>query len=125
MTRFLLLLCCGALAACHPAPVIGSLPHVSAGGTIAGMVTTTDSTVPVVNRKVTVVDVGTGATFETTVAANGGYTIKVPEGTYRIEIELHAGEALERRPDNTHINNGDLDPHRNFVIAVKPPGRFT
>ena len=43
----------------------------------------------------------------------------MPEGTYRLEIELHAAEALAKRPEDTQVNNGDLDPGRDFVITVR------
>jgi hypothetical protein len=110
----------GLSAACHPGPVIDTSPKRSVGGTIAGIVTTSDSTVAVPGRKVTAIEVSSGSHYDVTTGANGGYTIKVPEGTYRLEIELRGGEALAKRPEQTHINNGDLDPHRDFVITVRP-----
>jgi hypothetical protein len=106
-------------AACtHPGPVIGGGDMPSVGGTIAGTVSTEDSAVAVPGRKVTVIETANGARFEATTGANGGYTIKVPEGTYRVEIELRNGETLAKRPDDTHINNGDLDAQRDFVITA-------
>jgi hypothetical protein len=59
--------------------------------------------------------------YEITTAADGGYTIKVPEGTYHLELELRPGETLSKRPADTHINNSDLDPRRDFVVTVSPP----
>jgi hypothetical protein len=105
--------------ACHPGPVVefrGKQPPV--GGTIAGMVTPADSTIIVAGRKINVTERTSGSTFETTTASNGGYTLQVPKGTYHIDIELYPGESLSKRPDDTHIVNGDLDPHRDFVIAA-------
>ena len=96
------LLLCGALlvaAACHAdRPIIDPTPRQSVGGTIAGIVTTTDKAVAVTGRKVTATEVAKGTHYESTTAANGGYTIKVPEGTYRIEIELRGSETLAKRP---------------------------
>ena len=116
------LLCSIALmiAGCHPnQPIVDAgSKQPPVGGTVAGVVTATDRLVPLSGRKVTVVDTKTGSHYETTTAANGGYTVKVPEGTYRIDVELRSGEALAKRPDETHVNNGDLDPHRNFVITA-------
>jgi uncharacterized protein YfaS (alpha-2-macroglobulin family) len=83
---------------------------------------TADATVAVPTRKVTVIETTTGSRYDATTAANGGYTIQVPEGTYRIEVELRAGEVLTKQPDPTLVTNGDLDTGRDFVIAVKPPG---
>ena len=106
--------------ACHAdRPVVDRTPKQSVGGTIAGIVTTSDSSVAVPGRKVTVTDVKSGSHFESTTAANGGYTIKVPEGTYRIEVELRGSETLSKKPEQTHINNGDTDSGRDFVIAVR------
>jgi hypothetical protein len=110
----------GLSAACHPGPVIDTTPQRSVGGTIAGIVTTADSTVAVPGRKVTAIEVSSGSRYDATTGANGGYTIKVPEGTYRIEIELHGAETLAKRPEETRINNGDLDPGRDFVITIRP-----
>src|SRR3954464_978438 len=116
-----LLVCCAALAACHPGPVVNTDPN-KVGGTIAGIVKTADASVAVPGRKVSVIDVATGARHDTTTAANGGHTIQVPEGTYRFEIELRAGETLAKQPDQTHINNSDLDAGRDFVIVTKAGG---
>ncbi|HKB11690.1 MAG TPA: carboxypeptidase-like regulatory domain-containing protein [Vicinamibacterales bacterium] len=92
----------------------------SVGGTIAGIVTTADPAVAVVGRKVTAVETANGMRYDTTTASNGGYTIKVPEGTYRIEIELRPGEALAKQPQTTKVNNSDLDSGRDFVITARP-----
>jgi hypothetical protein len=116
---FTLALLIGLTAACHPGPVVETKPN-AAGGTIAGMVSTADSTVAVPGRKVTAIEVSKGTRFDTTTGTNGGYTIKVPEGTYRLEIELRPTETLAKRPDETQVNNGDLDPGRDFVITVRP-----
>jgi len=107
--------------ACHPfrGPVVGGTQQ-QVGGTIAGIVSATGGTVALANRKVTATNTATQAHYEATTAGNGGYTIKVPEGTYRISIELRTGEALSKEPGETHISNGDLDPHRDFVVTVKP-----
>ena len=115
----LLLTCLLSTAACHPGPIVGA-KSVSAGGTIAGLVSTTDSAVAVPGRTVTAINVRTGSRHTATTAGNGGYTIKVPEGTYRLEIELRSGEKLAKKPDDTSVNNGDLDPGRDFTITVGP-----
>jgi hypothetical protein len=109
-----------ASVACHPGPLIGAT-RVEAGGTIAGIVSASGGSVALTGRKVTVTNVATNAKYEVTTATDGGYTIKVPEGTYHIEVELRPGETLSKRPDDTHINNSDLDPRRDFVVTVRPP----
>ena len=106
--------------ACHPGqPVAGGIKQ-PAGGTIAGTVSASDKSVPLTGRKVTLTELTSNAHYDTTTAANGGYTIQVPEGTYRIELELRPGEALEKHPADTHVNRSDLDTGRDFVVTVKP-----
>ena len=100
------------------APVLTTDPGIKAGGTIAGIVRTTDGATALVSRQVTAINVKTGARFQTTTGANGGYTIKVPEtGRYRIEVELRDGEVIAKQPEETDVNNGDLDPSRDFEIT--------
>jgi hypothetical protein len=115
--RFLLTLSLAASVACHPGPVVNTNP-TAAGGTIAGIVTT-NGNAPVTNRKVTAVNTATGARHEATTGANGGYTIQVPEGSYRLELELRPGETIAKDPGEIRINRSDLDAQRNFVIAVR------
>jgi hypothetical protein len=114
-------ICLLLLAACHPGPVIDTGPGQSAsvGGTIAGIVSTATNS-PVSGRKVAAVNTETTARFEATTGANGGYTIKVPEGTYRLEIELRTGESVLKQPAETKVNKSDLDPRRDFVITLRP-----
>src|SRR5262245_26248327 len=107
-----------AVGACHPGPVIGSGGQPTVGRTIAGIVTT-DGNAPVTGRKVTAIDTTTGARFEATTGVDGGYTIKVPQGTYRLEVQLQGTERVAKQPDPTKIEKSDLDPHRNIVITAR------
>jgi Carboxypeptidase regulatory-like domain len=86
------------------------------GGTIAGMVSTSSNDA-VPGRKVTAIDTVKGTKYEATTGVNGGYTMKVPQGTYRLELELREGERVTKQPADTKINNSDLDPKRDFVIT--------
>jgi hypothetical protein len=92
--------------------------RTDAGGTISGIVRASADT-PLPGRKVTVINAESGAKLETSTAANGGYTIKVPRGHYRLEVELRPNESLTTKPDDVHITASDLDAGRNFVIVVK------
>jgi hypothetical protein len=101
-------------------PVITNDPPLNAGGTIAGIVRATGGTAPLPTRVVTAINTETGARVQTTTGANGGYTLKVPEvGRYRLEVELRDGEVVSKGPEETEINNGDLDPGRDFEITLK------
>ena len=109
------------VVACHTErPVVNTTAkQPPVGGTIAGVVKTEDPSVVPPPRKVTAIDVRSGARFDATTGADGGYTIQVPVGTYRVEVELRASEALGKQPAETHVNNGDLDSGRDFVLTVK------
>jgi Carboxypeptidase regulatory-like domain len=120
LTKALLLSTVLAVAACHPGPVL--TPKEAVGGTIAGIVSDAGNS-PVPGRKVTAVDVATGMRYDATTGANGGYTIKVPEGTYRLELELRSSEVVVKQPPETRIQKSDLDPRRDFTISGKPPTR--
>jgi hypothetical protein len=74
---------------------------------------------PLTGRKVTAVNLADGQRIEASTAVNGGYTMKVPMGRYRLEVELRAGETLTEQPGETEIRAGDLDAQRNFVVAAK------
>lgn len=102
------------------APVITTEPALKAGGTIAGIVRSTEGASPLTTRVVTATNIKTGARYQTTTGTNGGYTIKVPDvGRYRLQVELKDGEVVAKGPEETEINNGDLDPGRDFEITVK------
>jgi hypothetical protein len=110
------------LTACHPGPIVNTEPN-KVGGTIAGIVRATDGSIALTTRHITVVNTKTGEKFEGTTGPNGGYTIKVPEGTYHIDVEVRDGEMVSKQPDDTQINNGDLDSGRDFEITVRRAAR--
>jgi hypothetical protein len=68
---------------------------------------------------VTAVNQATGSRYEVSTAINGGYTLKVPAGTYRLDVELREGEAFETRPDAVDVGVGDIDAARDFVLTVR------
>jgi hypothetical protein len=113
-----LLLC---TIACMPrGPVVDTGPKPEGvGGTISGTVRASQGSASLGARKVTAINVDTGARYEASTSASGGYTIKVPRGKYRVEVELRPGETLANAPAETEINVGDIDAQRNFEIAVK------
>jgi hypothetical protein len=110
-----------ATCACMPrGPVLDTGPEPQGvGGTISGVVSASGGTTPLAGRKVTAVDLKTGERHETSTAVNGGYTLKVPQGRYRLEVELREGESLAKSPADTEINASDMDADRDFVVTVK------
>jgi len=116
--RATILLLLTSSVACHPfrGPAIGGTEQ-KVGGTIAGIVSA--GSMALASRKVTVINTATQARYDTTTASNGGYTIKVPEGTYRIELELRPGEAVGKQPADTRIHISDLDARRDFIVTLK------
>jgi hypothetical protein len=90
------------------------------GGTIAGAVLAGDARTPLPSRKVAAIDTMSGARFEASTAANGGYTIKVPVGTYRLEVETRPNEVVVAQPEPTQVNPSDLDTGRDFVLMPRP-----
>jgi hypothetical protein len=112
-----LLIVLGACAARGPVIDRGDKPPERTG-TISGFVRAEGSNAPLSARRVTVIDVKTGAKFETSTAANGGYTVKVPVGRYRLEVEMRSGEALAEAPGELEINISDVDASRNFLIRA-------
>lgn len=105
--------------ACSPGgPVIDTGPRPDVGGSISGIVTANDGATALGARRVTAVNVETGARIDTSTTSTGGYTMRVPRGTYRLEVELRPGETLATQPDSTEVNAGDLDAGRNFAVAV-------
>jgi hypothetical protein len=107
--------------ACMPrGPVLGGSKQQGVGGTISGVVRASGGSGSLSGRKVTATNVATGQRYEASTGSNGGYTIKVPIGRYRMEVELRAGETLAEQPAETEITVSDMDADRDFIITMKP-----
>jgi Carboxypeptidase regulatory-like domain len=109
-------------SSCMPrGPILdtGSKP-ANVGGTISGIVRAAGGT-SLTGRKVTAIELSSGQRFETSTGTNGGYTIKVPVGKYKLEVELREGESLAAQPAETEISASDMDADRDFTITVRSP----
>jgi hypothetical protein len=108
-------------AACRPGtPVIDpSAPPSTISGTVSGTVRD-QGKMGVAGRLVSAIDAQSGQRYELRTDANGHYTIKLPAGKYRMELELLPGESIVRGPEEVDINKSDLDPGRDFEIALTP-----
>ena len=115
------LIVCSAACGVARGPVVGRGENkpTNVGGTISGVVRAAAGGGPLADRRVVAVSVETGQRIEATTASNGGYTIKVPLGHYRLEVELQSGEVITSQPDEVHISTSDIDAGRNFVIGSK------
>jgi hypothetical protein len=105
-------------AGCRPGqPLIDLSEHNKlARGTIGGILQGAGGGDPFQGRRVQAVDLSTGARYSAVTNVTGGFSIEVPPGTYRLEVELREGEAVVKDPGKIHINKSDLDA--NLVVEV-------
>ncbi len=89
-----------------------------AAGTIGGILRAGVGGEPVASRAVTAVSL-TDATarYSATTNVAGGFSIKVPPGKYRLEVDLRDGERIIQSPGTIDINKSDLDANREVVIG--------
>ena len=99
-----------------PAVDLGPKPP-AAQGTITGIVRGPEGAAPVVGRTVEVINTATGERRSVQTASNGGFTLQVPAGKYRLELALRDGETLVKRPGIVDMDRGDIDSHIEFVLG--------
>jgi hypothetical protein len=85
-------------------------------GTIGGIVKNPGGE-PVTGRTVTAVEVATRQRYTAVSTSNGGFSISVPPGEYRLEVELREGERVIQDPGTMRIHRSDLDANRDLVIG--------
>jgi hypothetical protein len=104
-------------AACRPGqPIIDTTPGKNTTpGTIAGNVRT-NADDPLPGRRVQAIDTVTGQRYSAITGVTGGFSIKVPPGKYRLELELRDQETVVRQPGIIDINQSDLDTDLNIVV---------
>jgi hypothetical protein len=115
-----LLACTAVTGACRHAVMVadaGPKPP-PAEGTISGLLQTPGNGAAVVGRKVTVINNADGRRYEVSTNNTGGFTVKVPAGTYRIEVEQQPGEVVTGAPTAQHVGASDIDAR--IVITVGP-----
>ncbi len=107
------------LAACHGGPVVDLSPKpLTADGTISGTVRGPEGTSAIEGRDVAVVNIDTGERQHIATNNAGGFTFKVKPGKYRVELSLHDGETLIKKPDIIHVNRSDVDAHADFIVGA-------
>ena len=107
------------LSGCHGQPVVDTTPKASVGGTIAGIVSS-DANAALANRKVTATNVATGTKYDATTGMNGGYTIKVPVGTYRLEVGSNPHQQLGPGPASRLRDHGQARGLSDAARATSP-----
>ena len=95
---------------------LGPKPPV-AQSTITGIVRGPEGAGAMVGRTVELINVATGEQHTATTASNGGLTIELPHGRYRLELPLRDGEILSKRPGTVDLDRGDIDSHIEFVVS--------
>ena len=113
----LALLLTGACRRGVPVVDLGPKPP-AARGTITGIVRGPEGTSAVIGRTVEIVNTVSGERRTVQTGANGGFTIELPAGKYRLELALKDGETLIKRPDIVDLDKGDIDSHIEFVLSA-------
>jgi hypothetical protein len=90
----------------------------TADGTISGQLQTPGNGAPVVGRTVTAINNADGRRHQVTTNNTGGFTIKVPPGRYRIEVEQQSGEVVSGAPTDQQVGESDVDSQ--LIITVGP-----
>jgi hypothetical protein len=98
------------------APLLG--PDLDgARGTLAGRVEGPEGIAPAEGRLVEAIEVGSGRKFAARTNNTGGYTLLVPAGQYRLEVELREGETIHRQPDPIEIEAGEVVSDAVVILA--------
>lgn len=86
-------------------------------GTITGIVRGPEGAPAIVGRTVEAINTTTGERRSAKTAQNGGFTILVPPGKYRLELTLKDDETIVKRPGVVDMDKGDIDSHIEFVLG--------
>ena len=104
-------------AGCRPGqPIVDTTPGKNTTpGTIAGNLRTNAGD-PLPGREVRAVHATTGQKYSATTGVTGGFSIKVPPGKYRLEVDLREQESVAREPGLIDINQSDLDTDLDIIV---------
>jgi hypothetical protein len=97
-------------------PVINTEHDMATPGTIGGILQGTGGGAPIAGRRVHAVSLRGGGRYSAVSSVTGGFSIQVPPGKYRLEVELQEGEAITKDPGTIDINKSDLDA--NIMVEV-------
>ena len=98
-------------------PILDTSKHDKAAhGTIGGILQAQGGGDALPGRRVEALDVHSSARYTATTNVAGGFSIEVPPGQYRLQVELRDGEGVTKDPGTIDINSSDLDA--NIVVEV-------
>ena len=100
-------------------------------GTISGQLQTPGNGAAVVGRTVTAINNADGQRFEARSNNTGGFTLRIPPASYRIEVEQRPGEANDerealrpqRQPDYANKKARATAENDRCGVAPSPPRR--
>jgi len=96
--------------------LVSEFGNMSTPGTIGGILSTVGED-RLQGRQVVAVHVTSKERYSAVTNVTGGFSIKVPPGDYRLEVELREGERVVREPGVIHINKSDLDANLEIVVG--------
>ena len=107
-------------AGCRRAsPVLEAGPQPGhAKVTINGTVRGPERAIAVDGRIVELVNLTTSERTRVATDEDGGYTVRVQPGDYRVELTLRDGEALVREPGVIHVNRAGGTADGDFVVGT-------
>jgi len=109
----------GGIACRHSVLVADAGPKPpTPAGTISGQLQTPGNGAAVVGRTVTAINNADGQRYGVRTNNTGGFTIRVPPGSYRIEVEQRPGEVVAGAPTDQKVGPSDIDAR--LVITVGP-----
>ena len=101
--------------ACHAHRPLLSAESKTTPGTIGGILQT-ESGEAIAGRRVEAIGLTTGERYSAVTNVTGGFSIPVPPGKYRLQVELQEGETVVRDPGTIEIHSSDLDANLEVVI---------
>jgi hypothetical protein len=87
-------------------------------GTISGTIRGPEGTTAVEGRIVDVIDITTNHRQRVMTDRNGGFSLALDPGDYRVVLTLLDGEAIVRGPGVIHVDRTDVDAEADFVIGT-------
>jgi hypothetical protein len=103
--------------ACRSVAVHPGDENTSANGTLSGTARGPGGVDPAQGRQVEATEVDTGRRYTTETNVAGGYSLMLPAGRYRLELQLEPGESLLEKPGVVTVEPSKLTDEQNFILA--------